>query len=132
VADVHPAGLKTDTDKQAERAARKLLGLCPSMEAVLVKRGAKGSLLVSGDPDGFVLLQPAVKAKSVVDTTGAGDCFTAAFAIALLAATARPDSDPESAHAEAMKFAATAAAICVQRQGAMPSMPSRQEVEQLL
>ena len=129
---VHSAGLKTNTDKGAERAARKLLGLCPSMEAVLVKRGAKGSLLVSGDPDGFVLRQPAMKAKPVVDTTGAGDCFTAAFAVALLAASDRLDGDPESAHAEAMKFAAAAATICVQRQGAMPSMPSRQEVEHLL
>jgi hypothetical protein len=30
---------------------------------------------------------------------------------------------------EAMKFAATAAALCIQRHGAIPSMPSREEVD---
>ena len=113
-----------------EAAARVLLEQC--IDAVVVKRGGRGSLMVHKDPHGFVLLQPAVPAKSVVDTTGAGDCFTASFAVALLAANDRPDSRSEAAHADALKFAATAASVCVQRQGAMPSMPSRQEVEKLL
>ena len=67
-----------------------------------------------------VLRQPAVAVPLVVDTTGAGDCFTAAFAVGLLGA-----QSPEAA----LQFAATAAALCVQRAGAMPSMPSRREVE---
>ena len=67
-----------------------------------------------------VLRQPAVTAAKVVDTTGAGDCFTAAFAVGLLSA-----QTPEAA----LQFAATAACLCVQKAGAMPSMPSRCEVE---
>jgi ribokinase len=53
----------------------------------------------------------------------AGDCFTAAFAVALL--EGRP-------HREAMLFASAAAALCIQVAGAMPSMPSRQAVDAAL
>ena len=53
----------------------------------------------------------------------AGDCFTAAYAVALLEGAAPP---------EAMRFAGTAAALCIQRHGALPSMPSRAEVEAAL
>jgi ribokinase len=61
--------------------------------------------------------------ERVVDTTGAGDCFTAAFAVALLEG---------KTGADALRFASAAASICVQRKGAMPSMPSRAEVTALL
>jgi len=58
-----------------------------------------------------------------VDTTGAGDCFTAAFGVALM------EGMPAAA---ALRFASAAACICVQRMGAMPSLPSRAEVDALL
>jgi ribokinase len=35
-------------------------------------------------------------------------------------------------HQEAMHFASFAAALCIQVEGAMPSMPSRQQVEAAL
>jgi ribokinase len=72
---------------------------------------------------GEVHEQAAVPVDKVVDTTGAGDCFTAAFAVARLEGKAAP---------AALRFAATAAAICVQRAGAMPSLPSRQEADDLV
>lgn len=59
----------------------------------------------------------------VVDTTGAGDCFTAAFGVALMEGMAP---------AAALRFASAAACVCVQRMGAMPSLPTRAEVEALL
>ncbi len=58
-----------------------------------------------------------------MDTTGAGDCFTAAFGVALM------EGLP---HADALRFASAAACLCVQRLGAMPSLPRREEVEALL
>lgn len=67
--------------------------------------------------------QLVIPAERVVDTTGAGDCFTAAFAVAVL------EGQP---YAQAMKFASAAASICVGRPGAMPSLPARGEVDQLL
>ena len=60
---------------------------------------------------------------NVVDTTGAGDCFTAAYAVALLEG---------KRGADALRFASAAGSICVRRKGAMPSMPSRGGVEGLL
>ena len=88
------------------------------VDRVLVKFGAKGSMLVGHD--GHVIRQPAVPVERVVDTTGAGDCFMAAFVVATLASMSPAD---------ALKFATTAASICVQRSGAMPSLPRRQEVD---
>jgi ribokinase len=82
---------------------------------VIVKLGSRGALLVTGDGNHLVAA-PAVRA---VDTTAAGDCFNAAFAVAL--AEGRP------AH-EAVRFANAAAAIAVTRPGAQPSLPTRAEV----
>lgn len=47
-----------------------------------MKLGAKGSaLFIEGEEP---IQQPAILAKTVIDTTGAGDTFTAAFAVALV------------------------------------------------
>ena len=59
----------------------------------------------------------------IVDTTGAGDCFTAAFSVAYL------NSKPIL---ECMKFATTAAFLCITRKGALPSMPKLTEVNEYM
>ena len=87
---------------------------------MLVKLGARGSLLI--EPDGTVCRQ-GIFPVPVVDTTGAGDCFTAAYVVAW-----SEDQPP----AERLRFAAAAAACCVGKLGAMPSMPNRSAVERLL
>lgn len=112
-------GLPTETEEQIVAAAHALRS--QGVQTVLVKLGSRGSLLVDGE--GAVLRQQAQHVAQVVDTTGAGDCFTAAFAVALL--EGRP-------HQEAMRFASAAAALCIQVAGAMPSMPSRQDVDAAL
>ncbi|MGD8480729.1 MAG: PfkB family carbohydrate kinase, partial [Methyloceanibacter sp.] len=63
---------------------------------------------------------PAVKA---IDTTGAGDAFTAALTLALVEG---------QSHAKALRFACAAGAAAAQRSGAQPSLPTRDEVERLL
>ena len=126
--------------QQAEAAARALMARS-GVPQVLVKLGADGSLLVGGGSGGSggggggsggsgsggsaprTLRQACVPAPQVVDTTGAGDCFTAAFAVATLEGMA-----PE----RALLFASAAASLCVRKAGAMPSMPSREEVDALL
>jgi len=60
---------------------------------------------------------------AVVDTTGAGDAFNGALAVAL--AERRP-------LAEALRLASAAAALACTRRGAQPAMPTRAEVERLL
>jgi ribokinase len=92
------------------------------VDQVLVKLGSDGSLLVPGQGQAPVR-QPVIAAPQVVDTTGAGDCFTAAYAVGVL--EGRPPQ-------QAMQFASAAASICVRRPGAMPSLPGRDEVDALL
>ena len=87
---------------------------------VLVKLGARGSLLVGGDR---VWHQPAFEVAKVVDTTAAGDCFTAAVAVGL--------GRGEGLEA-AIRFASAAAAVSVQKKGAIPSLPGVAEAEAVL
>lgn len=110
--------LPTATDTEVLIAARHLQA--QGVGSVLVKLGARGCLLLQ--PDGSVL-RHGVFAVPVVDTTGAGDCFTGAYTVAMLEA---------QTPAERLRFACAAAGICVQALGAMPSMPHRQAVVELL
>eukprot|EP01026_Neomeris_dumetosa_P079769 TRINITY_DN87448_c0_g1_i3.p2 TRINITY_DN87448_c0_g1~~TRINITY_DN87448_c0_g1_i3.p2 ORF type:complete len:237 (-),score=50.97 TRINITY_DN87448_c0_g1_i3:157-867(-) len=110
--------LPTDTPALVKEAAQKLLDT--GVKSVLVKLGANGSLYVDKNDS---IYQNAFKVDRVVDTTGAGDCFTAAFAVSRL--------EGKSVK-EAMQFASAAAAVCVQRMGAMTSLPSKEDTLQFL
>ncbi|NQY97318.1 MAG: ribokinase [Henriciella sp.] len=59
----------------------------------------------------------------VVDTTGAGDTFCGALAVALA-----EGQEPE----QALRFASAAGALAVTRAGAQPSLPTREQVDALL
>ena len=84
-----------------------------------MKLGEMGALLWDGRAE---VESPAFPVKAA-DTTGAGDAFNGAFAVAL--AAGKPVAD-------ALRFANAAAAISVTRSGAQPSMPSRLEVDEFL
>ena len=86
---------------------------------VIIKLGAKGCLLLEGDTATHV---PAPMVKAV-DTTGAGDNFNAAFAVACSEGASRLD---------ACQFAVHAAAISVTRMGCQASVPSRTELDAYL
>lgn len=59
------------------------------VKEVLVKLGGKGSaLFVKGEQP---IQQPIISAKKVVDTTGAGDTFTAAYAVATVEGKSRKE-----------------------------------------
>jgi ribokinase len=80
---------------------------------VVLTRGAEGvELLPSGER---IVALPA----DAVDTTGAGDAFTGALAAGLAEGMRLPD---------AARLGVAAAAICVEGHGAMPSMPTREQV----
>jgi ribokinase len=102
---------------QAAYAAERLLSLGP--RAVVLKLGSLGCYVAAGKvreaAPGFEV--------AAVDTTAAGDIFNGAFAVAL--AEGRDV-------AGAARFANAAAAISVTRPGAQTSVPSRDEVEELL
>ncbi|EFJ30787.1 hypothetical protein SELMODRAFT_409434 [Selaginella moellendorffii] len=111
--------MPTETTQEVVRAANKCLDM--GVKQVLVKRGVQGSMLAKADES--PILQPAIPAPAVVDTTGAGDTFTAAFTVAIL-----EGKEP----AEALRFAAAAASVCVRAKGAIPSMPNRKAVDEVL
>ena len=82
-------------------------------------RGASGLRYGMREP----IFRPARKVENVVDTTGAGDCFHAAFIAAKLGGADMP---------EALNFAHAAAAIKVQHSGARGGLPTRTDVDTLL
>ncbi|MGW4271127.1 ribokinase [Streptomyces seoulensis] len=94
--------------------ARALLARGP--RSVVVTLGAEGALVASAD--GAVRV-PSVKVDAV-DTTGAGDAFTAALAWRLGAGASL---------AEAAAYAARVGAVAVTRRGAQESYPTADEVE---
>jgi ribokinase len=82
--------------------------------------GASGAALVQGGEEVARVSSPRVEA---VDTTGAGDAFTAALTLALVEGQSL---------AEALRFACAAGAAATQRRGAQPSLPTRDEVRRIL
>jgi ribokinase len=110
-------GLAIQDRDSALQAARLLLERGPA--AVVLKLGAKGALLASRDKTLFVPAHPV----RVVDTTAAGDSFSAALAVSLA----------EGKELEQAVLVANAAgALAVTKAGAQPSMPTRAELEAFL
>ena len=83
---------------------------------IILTLGLEGAIFAY---KGEKIYQQAFKANAV-DTTGAGDTFTGFFLAAFM--EGKPVQD-------AMRLAAKAAAICVSRYGASPSIPKLSEVE---
>jgi ribokinase len=98
-------------------AARKLI--VDERQTVIVTLGERGALIVTRDEE---ILSPAFRVK-VVDTTGAGDAFSAALAVALAEGRETP---------EAVRFANAAAALCVTRPGTAQAMPTRTALDTFL
>lgn len=72
--------------------------------------------------DGEVLATARPPAVDAVDTTGAGDTFTAALTVALV-----EGMSPRGA----LEFACAAGACAATKRGAQPSLPTREDVEAL-
>lgn len=111
--------MPTESIEQINQAVGKCHEL--GVKQVLVKLGARGSILFTEGEE--PIKQSIVSVPKVIDTTGAGDTFTASFAVALV------EGKPKK---ECMKFAAAAASLCIQVKGAIPSMPDRKSVLDLL
>ena len=111
------SGSGTDSEDEIAAGAESLLER--GCKNVIVKMGARGSMLVN--PDGIRHF-PGFSVKAV-DTTAAGDTFNAAFAAALAAGKTIPD---------AMTFANAAGALSTTAMGAQAAMPSLDRVLSLI
>jgi ribokinase len=99
--------------------------LTPNETEAPAVEGAHGTLVVTLGERGARIgdeIVPALRAH-VVDTTGAGDAFCAAFAVAL--AENRPTLD-------AVRWGCAAGAHMVEHEGVVPGLPTRAELEERL
>lgn len=85
-------------------------------QTIIITMGAKGVIALHGE----ALIQVAGRPVQAVDTTGAGDCFVGALAVAL------SEGQPLR---EALHFANVAASLSVQHLGASAAMPRRAAVD---
>ncbi len=110
-------GEETESEEGVERAAKLLRE--KGVSCVVTTAGAKGAYIYDANGGRWIR---GFKVKAV-DTVAAGDSFNGALAVAL---TEGKNID------EAAAFANAVGALTVQKQGAIPSLPYRAEVEKFL
>jgi len=104
-------------EEDDDKAIKKLFDW--GVKNLIITLGPNGTRVVTEDMDKHL---PAVEITAV-DTTGAGDAFNGALAVAL--AEGKP-------LLQAVKYGMAAGALSATKRGAQPSLPTRDEVEQLL
>ena len=97
----------------------------PNETEVAAVRDARATLVLTLGDEGAEVDGTRVPAfpASVVDTTGAGDAFTAAFAVALAEG---------AADLEAVRWGCAAGAHMVEHAGVVPGLPTRAELDKRL
>lgn len=117
------ARLAGETVRTPDQVAGSLLSLVP---AAVITLGAAGSLIVVRGETPAVVAGIRVEA---VDTTGAGDTFCGALVAALDTGEAVSEHPLDLARlVRSAEFATAAATLSVQRVGAVPSIPTREEI----
>jgi ribokinase len=107
---------KIETNEDIKNAAKEFLNR--GVKNIIITLGEKGVYFANQNQEYFV---DALKLKNeVVDTTGAGDAFNGAFAVALA---------NKLKHKDALIFANKVAGISTTRLGAAVSMPTLKEVD---
>jgi ribokinase len=113
IVNEHEARIVGDSDDLSTASA----SLASAVGRLVVTLGADGSVLYEG---GVEVARVAARRVTALDTTGAGDTFCGALAAALAEGRG---------FADAAAFASAAAALSVQKLGAVPSIPTRAEIE---
>lgn len=98
----------------------------PNLKLFLVSEGSKGCRYYTKKFKGRV---PGVKVKPI-DTTGAGDAFVSGI-LSVLVSDLNLYED-EKRLREALNFANACGALVVTKKGAIPAMPTKEEVHQIL
>jgi len=107
---------------EPEGAAKKLLE--QGVAVVAVTLGDKGALVCTKEGTKHV---PGYKAQ-MVDTTGAGDSFWGGFLHSLIESGKKPQELSLEEVASFARFGNGVASLCVEKRGAIPAMPTLEEV----
>lgn len=107
-------GIKVLTKEDAEAAGRVLLQ--KGVQNVVITLAEKGAIIVNSTGSHYVT---SFKVNPV-DTVAAGDAFNGALAVELISGKSLK---------EAVEFANAVGALTVTREGAIPSLPNREEIE---
>lgn len=110
-------GVKTGGNSSVVAASRKIID--EGVPEVVVKMGDEGAVVVTREGAWHV---PPFRVKAV-DTTGAGDSFTAALTVAL---------EEGMSLLGATRFACAAGALAATVKGSLTSVPDREDVEELI
>ena len=117
--------LLTDFEKP-EDAAKDLLD--KGAKAVVVTLDADGAYVATSE-GGKIVESFRVDA---VDTTGAGDSFWGGFLCAFCESGKKPEELTLDDVAAFARFGNAVASLCVRKRGAIPAMPEREAVEEIL
>lgn len=109
-------GQNITTVEDAVKAAKELLHRGP--RAVVIKMGSQGAVYVDRES----VRHQATISVNAIDTTAAGDAFTAAFAVRF-AETRNPET--------ALAWGCAAGTLAVQQIGAQKAMPQRAKVREM-
>lgn len=112
------AGLMKDEDVPPEEMAG-LIYAKSKIPVIIITLGEKGALVCR---DGNISMQPAFPVNAI-DTSGAGDCFNAVLACLL--------GEGESVR-KAVRYAAAASALSVQKPEVWESYPTRTQTKEFL
>ena len=109
---------KSDPKEAAE------VRLNQGVDCVIVTLGKDGALLKTKQ----VEVQVKGKDRKPVDTTGAGDSFWGGILSRLALNNVKPADLSEAQAEEYLKFANAVAGLCVEKRGAIPAMPTLEQV----
>ncbi|KYQ90118.1 hypothetical protein DLAC_08702 [Tieghemostelium lacteum] len=117
---VNPENQDSNDIDNLYRISSNLLEKFAKIQHLIITVGSKGQVLVSREFGNHFIPITGEKVK-VVDTTGAGDSFIGSFAHYL-------NQDPQKSYIEAIKKASKVATLSVQKHGAQPSYPSKEDL----
>ncbi len=106
--------------------SEKLLAAFPNIRLLDLTMGAEGSIAFCG---GKRVFEPAFRLGGVIETSGAGDTFCALVLNYILEHGL--DLEEEDLH-EMLRTANGAAYLVTTKKGVIPSLPDREQIEQLL
>lgn len=116
---IHISHSASEVNMEAVKTAAAVLQ-AKGVENVLITLGSAGAALVE---NGTLHYSRAVKGVRAIDPTAAGDSFVGAFCVAICRGMSIEDS---------LAFANYTAALTVSKMGAMPSLPTQEEVNSIL